>query len=143
MSAVATWLGKAADAKMFEGVATAIKLNMREKMYSSANGSFVDGVGIAHSSMHATLFPTMAGAVDEVAEPGMGLAVVKTLRAAGMKCSCMAAYWLLEGLYRIGTQTGEAADLALEILTSTDTNSWLVSTHAFSDPQYHDLHGQL
>lgn len=37
----------------------------------------------------------------------------------------MAAYWLLEGLYRIGTHTTEAADLALEILTSTDTNSWL------------------
>lgn len=53
------------------------------------------------------------------------LAVVNTLREKGMKCSCMAAYWLLEGLYRIGTHTTEAADLALEILTSTDTNSWL------------------
>ena len=50
---------------------------------------------------------------------------MNTLREKGMKCSCMAAYWLLEGLYRIGTHTTEAADLALDILTSTDTNSWL------------------
>ena len=185
MSEVAAWLGKTSDAQMFAGISTTIQRNLREKLYNAANGSFVDGLGIAHSSMHATLFPTMAGAVDEVAEPGMGLAgtsrtsylaptaslplsfrlpppspgralplglvgfslarccsggrpihccfaclphafaVVNTLREKGMKCSCMAAYWLLEGLYRIGTHTTEAADLALDILTSTDTNSWL------------------
>ena len=40
--------------------------------YNAATGTFADGLGIAHSSMHATLFPAMAGAVDEDAEPGMG-----------------------------------------------------------------------
>jgi alpha-L-rhamnosidase len=125
MSVVAGWLGKTDDASMFGSIASTIKTNLREKLYNTATGSFVDGLGIAHSSMHATLFPAMAGAVNETAAPGMGAAVVKTLREKGMKCSCMAAYWLLEGLYRMGTHTADAADLALEILTSTDTNSWL------------------
>ena len=93
MSQVAGWLGKDSDAKMFGEIATTIRTTLREKLWDKSTGSFVDGLGISHSSMHATLFPAMAGAVDEVAEPGMGLAVVKTLRAAGMKCSCMAAYW--------------------------------------------------
>jgi hypothetical protein len=74
MSEVAAWLGKTADAKLFGDVSTTIQRNLREKLYHAHNGSFVDGLDIAHSSMHATLFPTMAGAVDEVAEPGMGLA---------------------------------------------------------------------
>ena len=93
LSQVAGWLGKDSDAKMFGEIATTIRTTLREKLWDKSTGSFVDGLGISHSSMHATLFPAMAGAVDEAAEPGMGLAVVKTLRAAGMKCSCMAAYW--------------------------------------------------
>ena len=45
---------------------------------------------------------------------------------AGMKCSCMAAHWLLEGLYRIGWHTPEAADYALDLLTSNSpNNSWM------------------
>ena len=74
MNEIAGWLGKTADAKMFDDVSTTIQRNLREKLYRAQNGSFVDGLGIAHSSMHATLFSTMAGAVDEVAQPGMGLA---------------------------------------------------------------------
>ena len=67
----------------------------------------------------------MAGAVDEIAVPGMGLAVVNTLKAKGMRCSCMAGFWLLEGLYKVGWHTAEAADHALDVLTSTGTNSWI------------------
>eukprot|EP01052_Picozoa_sp_SAG31_P006241 SAG31_NODE_285_length_18479_cov_9.871980_6_plen_225_part_00 len=78
-----------------------------------------------HYSMHATLFATMTGAVDEKSVPGMGLAVVKALKAKGMKCSCMAAHWLLEGLYKIGWETKEAADYALDVITSNSEQSWL------------------
>ena len=48
---------------------------------------------------HATLFSVMAGAVDESAVPGMGAAVVKTLKAMGMRCSCMAAYVTIGNLH--------------------------------------------
>lgn len=125
MSEVAQWLNKTKDARRFGQIAATIQATMRNTLYSKTTGAFIDGLGIEHSSMHATLFATMAGAVDETAEPGMGLAVVRTLQAKGMNCSCMAAYWLLEGLYRIGWHTQEAADLALDILTSAGPNSWL------------------
>ena len=59
-------------------------------------------IGCTLEQIHASLFAAMAGAVDEAANPGMGLAVVKTLQAKGMVCSCMAAHWLLEGLYKLG-----------------------------------------
>ena len=55
----------------------------------------------------------------------MGLAVTKLLRAKGMACSCMGAFWLLEGLYRMGWHTAEAADHALEVLLSKGARSWL------------------
>ena len=34
-------------------------------------------------------------------------------------------HWLLEGLYSIGWHTPEAAEYALDVLTSNGTNSWL------------------
>ena len=125
MARVASWLGKDADAMYYANVSDTILASLREKLYNRSSGTFSDGVGIEHSSMHATLFPAMAGAVDERAIPGMGMAVTKALRAKGMACSCMGAFWLLEGLYRMGWHTAEAADHALEVLTSNGTNSWL------------------
>ena len=90
--------------------------NLRVRLYNATSGEFVDGLGITHASMHATLFPAMAGAVDEVAAPGMGLAVVNALKAKGMRCSCMAGFWLLEGLYKVGWHTAEAADHVRQLL---------------------------
>ena len=128
LAKVAGWLGKTEDSAYYDNVSQTIRTNLRTKLYNSSSGAFVDGLAApasAHSSMHATLFAAMAGAVDEAAVPGMGLAVVKTLRAKGMRCSCMAAHWLLEGLYSIGWHTPEAAEYALDVLTSNGTNSWL------------------
>ena len=51
-----------------------------------------------------------AGVVDETVEPGMGLAMVKALKlqlkgGAGPS-SCMAGFWMLQGLYRVGWVRG-------------------------------------
>jgi hypothetical protein len=122
---IAGWLGETADQAYYANVSATIRKNLRAQLYNKTTGAFVDGLGTQHASMHATLFATMAGAVDEAADPGMGATVVKTLQAKGMKCSCMAAHWLLEGLYKIGWETAAAADHALAVLTSTAPNSWL------------------
>jgi alpha-L-rhamnosidase len=128
LSKVAGWLERTADAQYYGNVSATILTNLRTKLYNRSSGAFVDGLAAPasqHSSMHATLFSAMAGAVDEAAVPGMGLAVVATLKAKGMRCSCMAAHWLLEGLYKIGWHTSEAADHALDVLTSNSSKSWL------------------
>jgi hypothetical protein len=90
-------------------------------------GGFTDGLGISHASVQATIFPTMAGAVDDTKMPGMVAAVVAGLKAKGMACSCMAAFWLLEGLYRLGRSVGGegAAAHALDVLTDTGEHSWM------------------
>ena len=117
----AGWLGEADDERHFTAVAQTIRTSLRQQLYNASTGTFADGIGTAHTSLHATLFPMMAGAVND----SMGAAVVRQLRARGMRCSCMAAFWLLEGLYRVGWHTADAADYALELLTSSGPRSWL------------------
>ena len=60
---------------------------------------------ISHTAMQSTLFPMMAGVVDETEVPGMGLKLVAFLKSTGMKCSCMGGFWLLRGLYKVGRTT--------------------------------------
>lgn len=70
----------------------------------------------------------MAGVVNETAQPGMGLAMVKHLNASlkggAGPSSCMAAFWMLQGLYRVGWETPEAADLALHVMVAEGQYSW-------------------
>ena len=102
-------------------------------MYNPAEGSFADGLDgttvdelkpISHQSMQVTLFPMMAGVVNETALPGIVLRMIKFLKSTGMKCSCMAAFWLLEGLYATAVYHAEAADHALDVRTSKGVFSW-------------------
>ena len=39
--------------------------------------------------------------------------------------SCMAAFWMLQGLFRVGWATAEAADLALEVMVAEGQFSWM------------------
>jgi len=130
---MATWLGKHQEATYYQSVSDRILMNLRARLYNATEGSFSDGLEgattqeltpIQHGSMQATLFPLMAGVVNETAIPGMGLKMVGWLKKTGMKCSCMAAYWLLQGLYKTGVHYAEAADHALEVMRSTGMNSW-------------------
>ena len=104
MSETAGWLGETADQARYANVSATILTSLRDKVYNKTTGAFADGLGISHSAMHATMFPAMAGAVDDAAVPGMGMMVLGALKAKfdpgkGMRCSCMGAYWLLQGLY--------------------------------------------
>ena len=110
---------------------------LRKKLYDSATGTFFDGLNgpniyeltpSNHSAIQSIIFPMMAGVVNETAEPGMGLAMTKALelqlKGGAGPSSCMAAFWMLQGLYRIGWETREAADLALEVMTAEGQFSW-------------------
>jgi hypothetical protein len=137
VSEIATWLGETDDARTYANISRTILKNLRARLYNASSGSFVDGLAssssdaaslrpIEHSSMHATLFPMMAGVADANAEPAvMGEQMLTFLKATGLRCSCMAAFWLLEGLYRTGLRVGAAADYALDVLTSSGQFSWL------------------
>jgi hypothetical protein len=127
-------LGKPADAARYASIKTQILATLRSRLYNSTTGSFADGLDgatastlapVDHISMQATLFPMMAGVVNESEHPGMGKAMVRFLNTTGMKCSCMAGFWLLEGLYQVGLHTAEAADHALAVMVSDGQYSWL------------------
>jgi hypothetical protein len=131
---MATWIGEDETAARYKNISDTILTSLRERLYDPQAGSFSDGLDgatkddlapIAHRSMQATLFPMMAGVLNETAVPGMGKAMVGFLEKTGLKCSCMATFWLLNGLYDTAVHTAEAADHALAILTSDGQFSWL------------------
>jgi hypothetical protein len=95
------------------------------------NGSeayFVDGaVGApaTHAAVHSTVYAISAGVADA---GGAALAQQLTTflgRHGVAPSSCMMGRWWVDGLYRLGLWAGEAADLALTILTSPSYPSWL------------------
>jgi hypothetical protein len=137
VSDIALMLGETADAKHYASVSETILKTLREKLYNSKTGTFPDGLNgpsidlltpSNHSAIQSIIFPMMAGVVNETAAPGMGLAMTKALKLqlkGGVgPSSCMAAFWMLQGLYRIGWETPEAADLALEVMTAEGQFSW-------------------
>ena len=126
---IALLLGETADAARYASISWTILATLRERLYDSTKGRFVDGIGTRHAAIQSQIFTMMAGVVNETETPGMGLAMVKYLRSARVSgngpSSCMAAFWMLEGLYRVGWHTAEAADLALDVITARGKYSWL------------------
>ena len=126
---IALLLGETEDAAHYASISETILATLRERLYDKSKGRFVDGEGTTNAAIQAQIFPMMAGVVNETALPGMGLAMVRYLRSARVEgngpSSCMAAFWLLEGLYRVGWHTAEAADLALDVITARGKHSWL------------------
>jgi hypothetical protein len=133
MADMATWLGPPhlAEAAEYRRIGSTILATVRDKMFDDITGLFQDGLQVQHSSIQATLFPATAGVVDDTAVPGMTKAVLKGLQSKNgtESCSCMAAFWLLEGLYQMGASSvsdGEAAaDYALAVMTHDGPHSWL------------------
>ena len=137
VSDIARWLGHADDAAHFSRVSETILGAMRSRLYNHSAGTFADGLNGAtkndlapsdHHAIQSIIFPMMAGAVNESEVPGMGAAVVKALHAKRLSgngpSSCMAEFWMLQGLYRVGWHTAEAADLALEVMVAEGQFSW-------------------
>lgn len=76
---------------------------------------FIDAFGSGHSSLHTNSLALYYELVPEQAREG----VIGLLREKRMACSPYMAYYLLHALYR-----ASAADLAFDLITCRDPNSW-------------------
>lgn len=112
---MASVLGHAEDSDMFARKARVLKEAVNDVLWNPATGTYVDGAGSEHSSLHANLFPLAFGLVPSERIPS----VVKFVNSRRMRCSVYAAQYLLEGLYR-----NDEDRYALKLLTSRGKRSW-------------------
>ena len=115
MAEFAEVIGKPAEAIEFELMALQAKKSINEKLFDATTGTYVDGEGTAHSSVHANM---MALAFDLVPAQHKK-SVVKFIKSRGMACSVYGAQYLMEALYN-----ANEADYALGLMTAQHDRSW-------------------
>ena len=126
---VASVLGESDDAARFAAMADATRaaLKARSLRWNGSEAYFVDGTTgapAAHAAVHSTVMALAAGALD--GDAAAVIAATKFLARRGVApSSCMMGRWWVEGLLRAGVWAGEAADLALDILTADAYPGWL------------------
>lgn len=116
MAKIAEALNKQDDAKFYRQRADKVMAAMNEKMFDTKRGLYVDGIGSAHASLHANLFPLAFGMVPESHRKS----VVDFIKSRGMACSVYPTVYLLEALYDAGEEQA-----ALDLMTSNSDRSWL------------------
>lgn len=121
MAAMATSLGKDADAANYTAIADRLRDAINEKFYNTEAGKYDDGMNAAgtltgHYSLHASAF-ALAFGVPETSESSK---VATYVGSRGMACSVYCAGFLIKGLYAGGN--GQAA---LDLMTATGTKSWM------------------
>lgn len=121
MAAIATAIGEDSDAEIYRARAESLRTAINSHLYSVENGSYDDGMDAngnltAHYSLHASAFALAFGVPEESEAPR----VAEYLASRGMACSVYGAAFLLDGLYNAGY-----GQTALNLLTSTETASWL------------------
>lgn len=121
MAAMATSLGKDADAESYTAIADRMRDAINERLYNPSDGKYDDGMNAAgaltgHYSLHASAF-ALAFGVPETEELGK---VASYVGSRGMACSVYCAGFLIKGLYEGGN--GQAA---LDLMTATGTKSWI------------------
>lgn len=109
-------LGYDGDAARYAGQAAAAKKAIQLNFFDSRTGTFVDGLGTEHQSLHANMFPLAFGLVP----PGRENSVLSWVRSKGMAVSVYGAQFLLDGLYSAGS-----ARYAFALLTNTSSRGWL------------------
>ncbi len=121
MARIATVLGKSEDARRFSQMHRETRAAIREKLFDSKRGAFIDGMDHEtgersdHASLHANMFPLAFGLVDAADVP----AVTTFIKSRGMACSVYGAQYLLDVLYDAGEE-----QYALDLLTATHDRSW-------------------
>ena len=115
MAEFAKILNKTEDETDFQLRAIKAKKAINEKLFDAKTGSYVDGEGTNHPSLHANM---TALAFDVVPE-NRKKSVVEFIKSRGMACSVYGSQYLLEGLYN-----AYEADYALKLMTATDDRSW-------------------
>ncbi len=115
MAEFAEVLGKDDEKLDFELRAAQAKKAINEQMFDKSTGTYVDGIGTKHASVHANMFPLAFGIVPKERQAS----VVEFIKSRGMAASVYGAQYLMEGLYNAGE-----ADYALKLLTSESDRSW-------------------
>lgn len=108
-------LGRHDEARDIAAYCDSFRDTFNAAMIDPATGTYRDGIGTDHRSLHANLFPLAFGLVpDEYRR-----SVVDYIRSRDMACSVYASQFLLDGLY-----DHAEADYALHLLTKDDLRSW-------------------
>jgi hypothetical protein len=115
LSIIAYALGKNQEGKELAAYAEQFKQTYNDAFFDSGRGVYVDGLGEAHSSLHANMFPLAFGMVPSEKMKG----VADFVCSRGMACSVYGSQWLMEALYAAGR-----ADVALDYLTSDGKRCW-------------------
>ena len=141
---IATWLAAGAgrglaatnytaDAHALRAQAAKLKAAMRDRLFNKSIGAFADGLGINHFAVHGSIWSAAFGVVTDEATDAAAIeamaadvtAFLAQSQQKRLKCSCMGAFWLLQGLYTMGVHHAPAADLALQYLVARSPTSWL------------------
>lgn len=114
---IAEVLGFTEDSRFYEEKAAKVKEAINHLLVDESRGIYVDGIGSAHASLHANMFPLAFGLVPEdLLDP-----VIDHVKSRGMACSVYGAQYLLEGLVLNG-ESGHALELITD--TAGDRNWW-------------------
>lgn len=121
MAAIATAIGETLDAETYDARAESLRTAINSRLYSVENGRYDDGLDASgnpttHYSLHASAFALAFGIPEESEAPR----VAEYLASRGMACSVYGAAFLMDGLYSAGY-----GQTALNLLTSTETTSWM------------------
>ncbi len=116
MSSIATHLKKPKEVEFWNTKASRVKKGINGILFDKTKGTYIDGEGSDHASLHANMFPL---AFDLVPEKRLKT-VVDFIKSRGMACSVYGSQYLLEGLFKNGE-----ANYALDLITDTKTDrSW-------------------
>ncbi|HZZ42650.1 MAG TPA: alpha-L-rhamnosidase C-terminal domain-containing protein [Tepidisphaeraceae bacterium] len=116
MTDIAAATDHSADADEFRRQADKVKSAFNSAFFDAAQGIYVDGEGLTHSSLHANAFPLAVGLVssDRIEK------VADFIRSRQMACGPYGAQFVVESLY-----DAHAADAALALLTNHTDRGWL------------------
>jgi alpha-L-rhamnosidase len=115
MQKIADVLERPEEAAIWGERAARVRAQYQQVFFDTDTGRYRDGEGVAHSSLHANLFPLAFDLVPEAHQA----TVLESVQSRGAACSVYAAHFLLEILFRHGEPQA-----AIELIDSRGVRSW-------------------
>lgn len=115
MAEFARILNKPADEVRFHLAALKARQAINEKLFDPKTGTYVDGEGTDHSSLHANMMVLAFDITPEAHKKS----VATFIKSRGMACSVYGSQYLLEALYN-----AHEADYVLKLMTAQTDRSW-------------------
>jgi hypothetical protein len=126
---IAEWLGKDADAKSLRVSAAGLRASIRAKLFDNMTGVFVDGLGLKHSAVHASVAAAASGVVEdaEMADTLLAGLERRGLFKGKVLTTCWFAGVAVEALYNLArvSNDGRAAEVALQYMSRSGHRSWV------------------